>query len=153
MSARVIQISRSSGGVPKLPIGEAKVTVSGLAGDSQRDRRYHGGPTRALSLYSLELIEALVAEGHPVAPGTLGENVTITGLDWTLMRPGSLGAIGPVRIEVTSFASPCRNIRGSFLDEEFTRISQKMHPGWSRVYARVLTEGLIRVGDAVMIEG
>ena len=153
MSARVVRINRSSGGVPKLPIGEANVTINGLSGDKQRDRRFHGGPARALSLYSLELIEALAAEGHPVEPGALGENVTISGLDWTRMCPGTRVGIGGVRVELTSFASPCRNIRASFLDEGFARISEKVHPGWSRVYARVLVAGLVRVGDVVVIEG
>lgn len=153
MSARVVRINRSSGGVPKLPIGEAAVTIDGLSGDKQRDRRFHGGPARALSLYSLELIEALAAEGHPVEPGALGENVTISGLDWTCMCPGTRVGIGEVRVELTSFAPPCRNIRSSFLDEGFARISEKVHPGWSRVYARVLLAGLVRVGDLVVIEG
>jgi MOSC domain-containing protein YiiM len=54
-------------------------------------------------------------------------------------------------VEVTSFASPCKNIRGSFAGEAFTRISQKKHPGWSRVYARVINEGELHVGAAVEI--
>ena len=52
----------------------------GLEGDRQRDLRFHGGPLRAVSLYSLELIEALQAEGHPIAPGAMGENLTMAGV-------------------------------------------------------------------------
>ena len=40
---------------------------------------------------------------------------------------------------------------GSFKDGEFARVSQKRHPGWSRVYARVLVEGTIRQGDPVRL--
>ncbi len=56
-----------------------------------------------------------------------------------------------VVLEVTSFTSPCKTIRRSFLDGRFVRISQKLHPGWSRVYARVISEGDINLGDRVEI--
>jgi MOSC domain-containing protein YiiM len=142
-----VGIHRSNGGVPKLPVPEARITRVGLEGDRQRHRRFHGGPSRAVCLYALELIEALRQEGHPVVPGSVGENVTVAGLDWKLVRPGALLRVGDVMLEVTSFTAPCRNIRKSFLDEDFTRISQKLHPGWSRVYTRVVGEGILRVGD------
>jgi MOSC domain-containing protein YiiM len=57
-------------------------------------------------------------------------------------------AIGGVRLVVTKYASPCYKIRGSFSDADEARIAQTTHPGWSRVCARVVSEGLIRVGDA-----
>lgn len=88
-AGRVHQINVSPGGVPKLPVPEAEVMLQGLAGDRQRNRRIHGGPRRALCLYSLEVIDLLRAEGHPIAPGTAGENITISGVDWSDLRPGA----------------------------------------------------------------
>ena len=123
----------------------------GLAGDWQTDREHHGGPDRAVSLYSLELIEALRAEGHPIAPGSAGENLTISGLSWAGLRPGTRLEVGEVRLEIASYAAPCNNINASFSDARSVRISQKVHPGWSRLYARVLGEGTLRVGDAVRL--
>jgi MOSC domain-containing protein YiiM len=67
------------------------------------------------------------------------------------MAPGTRLRVGGALVEVTSFTSPCQNIAGSFLRGEFKRISQKLHPGWSRVYARVVEEGLLRVGDPVEV--
>lgn len=152
MSARVHQLSVSGGGVPKLPVPEARVTPQGLAGDRQRNRRFHGGPKRAVCLFPLEEIERLRAEGHPIAPGTTGENVTVAGLPWDRVRPGARLALGDeVVLEVTSYTAPCKNIAPSFHDGDFTRISQKLHPGESRVYARVLTPGLLRAGDPVRL--
>ena len=58
---------------------------AGLEGDRHRNRKLHGGPDRALCLFSLERIEALQAEGHPIEPGTLGENLTLA--DWTGRGP------------------------------------------------------------------
>lgn len=152
MEGRIHRLNRSDGGVPKLPVREGWAGRDGLEGDRQRDLRYHGGPKRALCLFSLERIEELRAEGHPIAPGTTGENVTLAGLDWSLLVPGTRLELGDeVEVEVTAFTVPCRNIAGSFRDGGFTRISEKLHPGWSRVYARVLREGRLREGDAARI--
>jgi MOSC domain-containing protein YiiM len=137
------------GGVPKQAVPSAQITVARVEGDKQRNRRVHGGPKRAVCLYSLECIEALQAEGHPIEPGSTGENLTIAGLDWEALQPGARLRIGEVELEITSYTAPCQNIAGSFLDEDFTRISHKLHPGWSRLYARVVREGAIHEGDAV----
>jgi MOSC domain-containing protein YiiM len=103
-------------------------------------------------VYSLERIRALQAEGHPIDVGTAGENVTVEGIDWDLVVPGARLRLGQVvTLEVASFTTPCKTIRESFIDGEFVRISHKLHPGWSRVYTRVLAEGEIRAGDAVSL--
>lgn len=153
-SARIVFLNVSPGGVPKFPVPMADVSELGLAGDGHSDGRHHGGPERALSLYSLELIDALRAEGHPIAPGTTGENVTVAGLDWRAVVPGARVQLGDAVIaEVTSYAAPCKTIRKSFIDEHFARISDKRHPGWSRVYARVIRPGTLQVGDSVRLAG
>ena len=143
-------INVSGGGVPKGRITGAQVSRSGLINDAQNDTIHHGGPERAVSVYSLERIRALQAEGHPIDVGTAGENVTVEGIDWDLVVPGARLRLGrAVILEVASFTTPCKTIRESFLDEQFVRISQKLHPGWSRVYTRVVSEGEIRSGDTV----
>lgn len=150
--ARIVQINVSRGGVPKTPVDAARVTVLGLEGDGHRDREHHGGPERAVCLYALEAIEALQAEGHPIVPGALGENLTIRGLDWPAVVPGRVLRVGePVVLQVTRYTSPCANVGPAFADEDYSRVSQKRHPGWSRVYARVLVEGTVRRGDAVRL--
>ena len=150
----VHSLSSSNGGVPKLAVAEARITVAGLSGDWQKNRKYHGGPERALCLYSLERIETLAAEGHRVAPGSLGENVTVAGLGWDDVVPGVRLRLGDeVLVEVTSYTRPCRAIAGFFADGRPVRVSQARHPGWSRVYARVLGEGLVRRGDPIAVEG
>jgi MOSC domain-containing protein YiiM len=147
-SGVVHQINISPGGVPKLPVDEARVTRLGIAGDGHDDKENHGGPLAALCLYSQEEIERLQAEGHPIAPGTTGENITLAGLDWSAVTPGAQLALGDeVVIEVTDYATPCKTISNSFVDQAFVRISQKLHPGESRLYARILREGTIRPGD------
>ena len=103
-------------------------------------------------MYSLERIRALQSEGHPIDVGTAGENVTVEGIDWDLVVPGARISLGDeVLLEVTDYTSPCKTIRESFIDGRFVRISQKLYPGWSRVYTRVLSEGEISSGDSVAV--
>jgi len=147
----VESINLSRGGVPKSSAFEALVTADGLDGDVQADRRFHGGPDRAVVLFSLDVIDALRYEGHPIAAGSTGENVTISGIEWTDVVPGVELSVGSVRLSITKYASPCEKIRRSFLDQDFTRISQKLHPGWSRVCARVVLGGIVRVHDPVIV--
>lgn len=148
MSGRIVQISVSPGGVPKLPVEVARVTTDGVEGDTHRNLHHHGGPDRAVCLYSMDAIRALLGEGHVVAPGTLGENVTVEGLDWSCVAPGIRLRLGSdVLLEVTRYTSPCSNIKAAFVHGDVARVSQKRHPGWSRVYTRVLHEGIIRTGD------
>lgn len=151
MTGRIHQISISPGGVPKLPVPSGDVTELGIAGDKQKHTHVHGGPTRALCLYSLERIEALRAEGNPIVPGAVGENVTVEGMDWTAVAPGTRLRLGrDVLIEITAFAEPCRQIAACFADRDSGRIDAERRPGWGRAYARVLRTGTIRVGDAVV---
>lgn len=148
--ARLHQINVSNGGVPKLPVEEALIDASGVVGDVQADREHHGSPDQALCLYSLEVIEQLQAEGHPISAGSAGENLTISGLDWPAIGPGQLLRIGPeVEIEVTWHTTPCKKNAEWFLEGDFTRMSQRLHPGSSRLYARVLRGGGVRSGDEV----
>jgi MOSC domain-containing protein YiiM len=149
----VHSIHVSNGGVPKAARTAAQVTRNGVEGDRQRDLRYHGGPDRAVCLYSLELIERLQAEGHPIEPGSIGENLTVAGIDWAALAPGVVLEIGEVALEVTKPAFPCKNIAVSFTGHNFTRVSEKVTPGWSRWYCRVLREGVVRFGDAVRVAG
>ena len=149
---RIVQISVSAGGVPKRAVDEARVTADGIDGDGHRNTRYHGGPDRALCLYSVERIRALAAEGHPIVPGSMGENVTIEGLEWSAVEPGTRMRLGGrVLIEVTRYTTPCFNITSSFTDGDYSRVSQKQQPGSSRVYARVVTDGVIRRDDRVTL--
>jgi MOSC domain-containing protein YiiM len=102
-------------------------------------------------LFSLDLIRALQREGHTIGAGTTGENLTVSGIDWASLTPGRALAIGDVRLAITKYTSPCEKIAFSFLQNDYTRISQKLHPGWSRLSARVVRGGLVTVGEAVEI--
>ena len=140
------------GGVPKRPVPSTRLCVGGVSGDKQNDLRHHGGPSRAVCLFSFELIEALQQEGHPIEPGSTGENLTLSGLRWELLSAGDRLIIGDAILELTSLTPPCHLIKKSFLEGHLERISQKTFPGWSRWYASVAKEGLVHTGDSVTLE-
>jgi MOSC domain-containing protein YiiM len=144
-------INRSDGGVPKLHVPTARITINGIDTDRHADMVHHGGPDRAVCLFAVEHIVALQAEGHPIFPGSAGENLTLTGVPWDFMVPGVSLDIADVRLMITSYTTPCRTIRDSFADHHISRISQKVYPGWSRVYARVLRGGVVSIGDRVIL--
>lgn len=147
----IFQINVSTGGVPKRPVSHVLVNEMGIITDSQYDQKHHGGVDRALVIFSLELIQALRDEGHTISPGTIGENLTISGLSWERLVPGTHFTLGEVTAEVTSYASPCSKISASFLEGNFNRVNQKIHPGWSRLCLRVIEPGAIKSGDTVTV--
>jgi len=149
---RIVQINISDGGVPKLPVEQAEVTADGLVGDRQKNLKYHGGPDRAICLWSAEIIAQLQGEGHPIAPGSSGENLTVEGLDWEEIAIADRFQLGDtVLIEITDYAQPCRTIAKYFTGRKYGRISQKRNPGKSRLYAKVLAEGSLSLDDEVKI--
>lgn len=142
---RIVHVNVSRGGVPKRPVLRAMLTPLGLEGDAVAHPRIHGGPERALCLYSLERIEALKAEGHPIFPGAIGENVTLSGLPWDEVVPGARLRLGDALVEVTRYATPCATT-APYVSDDKARYHQDHRPGWSRVYAKVLREGVLAPG-------
>ncbi|MGA9996049.1 MAG: MOSC domain-containing protein [Pyrinomonadaceae bacterium] len=152
MNGHIFQLNSSRGGVPKLAVREAVLTTNGLTDDVQAHPKIHGGPDKALCLFSLERILELQAEGHPIYPGSVGENVTVTGLDWSALKPGDKLALGDeVVIEISSYTNPCNSLIDSFIEGDYTRIAQKKHPGESRLYARIIKTGRLAVGQPVRV--
>jgi MOSC domain-containing protein YiiM len=148
----VAQVNTSAGGVPKLPVSAALVTARGLSGDRQANRMHHGRPWQAVCLWSAEVIDAMAAEGHPITYGSAGENITVRGLDWRLIRPGLRLQVGSALLETTPYAIPCKKNAAWFSDGDFRRIAHDVSPGSSRIYARVIGVGRVRVRDAVIVE-
>lgn len=148
----MLQVNISPGGVPKQSVERGQVGRLGLEGDAHSHIGVHGGPHRAVCLLGIEVIQRVAAEGHPIAPGSVGENLTTEGLELAGLAPGTRLAVGPeVVLEVSGPANPCDVIKGSFLEGKSGRISILKHPSDSRVYARVLAEGAVAAGDTIRV--
>jgi MOSC domain-containing protein YiiM len=149
--ATIDSVNVSSGGLPKLPVHSASVDAGGLESDRQADRKHHGRPFQAVCLWSTEAIAALAAEGHPIEAGRAGENLTLSGVDWPRLRPGTRLLAGTALLELSYPATPCQKQARWFGDGEVSRLSHDEHREWARWYAWVRRPGRVRPGDPAVI--
>jgi len=157
MTARVFRIQQKpktdgERGIPKRAVPEAVVGAGGLEGDFNlyRHEKHEDDPDSAVSLLPREVLDALAREGWPVAPGDLGENLTLEGIAHEALAVGKRFRIGDeVEIEIARAAEPCRNLRIlPFVGDEKIQAFIKTLVGRRGMYARVLRPGTIREGDA-----
>ena len=142
----ILGIFTSKGGVPKLPVDSAVVNKLGLVIDDQANKKYHGGINRAVCILGYDVLRRLQEEGHPITPGSTGENILLSGFKLGI---GEIIEIQDVKLEIVSAASPCYKISDSFLEGNFERMSNKKYPGDTRWYCRVLSEGEIKISSAI----
>jgi MOSC domain-containing protein YiiM len=155
----VVQINISQGGVPKLPVAEARVTSLGIDGDLHNNPSIHGGPRKALLWITSEGLDELTTSGFPLYAGALGENLTTRGVDRHSLRIGQRWQIGRVVIELTRIRTPCKTISiygpgiGEAVYDQDVKAGDAASPRWGLAgfYADVLEPGHIRTGDAVAL--
>lgn len=148
---RVAQINTSAGGVPKRHVDRVDVASDGLVGDRQADEKHHGRPFQAVCLWSTDAIADLTAAGHHVFAGSVGENFTIDGLDWTTLRAGARLRVGSGLLELSFPAVPCRKQAQWFADRDFSRLAYENNPQWTRWYAWVREPGSVATSDEVLV--
>ena len=139
---RLLGIFASNGGVPKLPVESAQIDINGIVGDACNNKKHHGGPMKAICVLENELLVKLQSEGHPIQPGTTGENILVEGYN---LEFGKVFDVGEVRLEVVSDATPCWKIADSFTEGDFSRMSNEKYPGDTRWYCKVLNTGVISI--------
>ena len=139
---KIIGIFISDGGVPKSSVTSIAVGIDGLQGDQQNNKKYHGGKDKAVCVLDYNVLLKLQEEGHPIGPGTTGENLLISGFD---LHIGSIFCVGNIELEVTSAAVPCKTIANSFTNGAFSKLSNKKYPGQTRWYCKVICPGVISV--------
>ena len=144
MPAVLAQLNVSGGGMPKRPVLFARVTAAGVDGDRQRNRKYHGGPDRAVCLFSEELYDELRDAGVDMPAGSVGENLTIRGLDLRKLAKGDRLRVGAeCVIELTDVRVPCRQLQ--MWDPDLPELIVG-RSGW---VAKVVREGEVRAGDVI----
>ncbi len=157
MTGSILQINISPGGIPKRPIPEATITAQGILGDHWAHPDIHGGPNQALLLITSEGIEELVAQGYPLFPGALGENLTTAGLNRRQMRVGQRYRAGGAFLELTKLRAPCTTllVYGPAINQAVydaqVKAGDPSTPRWGLggFYARVLRAGTIHPQDII----
>ena len=142
----LVQVNISPGGMPKLPVRRAKGTREGVEGDWQKNRKYHGGPDRAICLYSEELYAWLREQGVDVGNGDVGENFTTRGLELQALAQGDRLRVGEqCVIQITGVRVPCRQLK------KWHEHLPKLIEGRSGYVARVLEGGEVKPGDPIEV--
>lgn len=127
-------------GEPKAAVESANlVTGHGVDGDS------HAGldPKRQISLFAVEVLRELKAEGIDVSAGAIGANLVTEGLDLNALGPGARLRVGETVIEIAEPRKPCRNL--TRLDK---RLPKRLY-GHCGMLGRILQGGIVRPGDSL----
>jgi MOSC domain-containing protein YiiM len=136
-------------GIVKAARDRVEVGVEGIVGDVQADRRFHGGPDKAVHHFPAdhypELARRFPAAALQLVPGSLGENLATLGWTEADVAIGDVYGAGTVVLQVTQPRSPCWKINERLGEPDASRwIADRGITGW---YCRVLAPGELRVGD------
>src|SRR5215216_5125976 len=139
-------------GIFKSPTQEpVKVTKLGLERDVVVSKKHHGGPDQAVYVYGAGDYEWWENElGREIAPGTFGENLTISTLESAQFKVGDYLHIGEVTLQITAPRIPCGTFATRMNDPGWVKkFRQAERPG---LYCRVMQEGSIKTGEPVSTE-
>lgn len=131
--------------------GPVEIAPLGLLNDAVLDRKHHGGPDQAVYMYFADDYDWWAEQLQTsLAPGTFGDNLTITGVVGQDVAVGDRFTIGPVVLEVTMHRTPCNTLARHMGDPRFVkRFHQARRPG---AYARVLVPGAVEAGMSVLYQ-
>jgi MOSC domain-containing protein YiiM len=88
--------------------------------------------------------------GRELAPGTFGDNLTISNLESAEFNVGDYIHVGEVTLQVTSPRIPCGTFATRMDDPHWVKkFKAAERPG---LYVRVIKQGTIKAGDEVSIE-
>lgn len=136
--------------IRKSPIeGSVQIRFDGVAGDNQIDRKHHGYPAMALHLYPADHYEWLREQfDHPAAlagPGSMGENLSVEGVDETQIHIGDRFRFGTALIEASQPRQPCATIERHL--ERKGVVKAIVASGRCGMFFRVIEEGVAQAGD------
>jgi MOSC domain-containing protein YiiM len=136
--------------------GPVRVATLGLEGDQVGDTVHHGGIDQAVYAFAREDLDEWAEQlGAPIADGMFGENLTTAGLDVNEALVGERWRVGSVLLEVASVRIPCNDFKCWMGETGFDntgwvkRFAATGRPG---PYLRVLEEGTLQAGDALVVE-
>ncbi|MDO9537771.1 MAG: MOSC domain-containing protein [Thermoplasmata archaeon] len=139
----VVSINLSAAkGVKKMQVECAVITESGLEGDA-----HSGDWHRQISLLGIESIDLFREKLATIAPGDFAENVTTRGIDWQDVKIGNRVSIGEAIVEVSQIGKECHH--GCSIRE---KVGDCVMPK-EGIFAKVITPGLVKVGDTIRVLG
>lgn len=153
-TVRPLGDSGRDSGIDKHPVSAPLwLGAEGLRGDEQADRRFHGGPEKALHHYARDHYPGWLAElgerAVLAAPGAFGENISTSGLTEADVCVGDVFRAGTALIQISQARQPCWKLDHRFGQRGMAaRVQASGRTGW---YYRVLQEGWLCAGDTLAL--
>lgn len=143
MTGKVVAVNISERtGVRKTNIGKAKALKNfGLEGDA-----HAGNWHRQVSLLAQESIDKMRSFGLTLSPGDFAENITTSGIDLLSLDIGAKIKVGNALLEVTQKGKSCH------VGCEIRKLVGDCIMPREGIFARVLEEGEIEVGDEIEVQ-
>lgn len=137
-------------GIYKMPVdGAVQLHTNGFVGDGQADLKHHGGPDKAVCAYPIEHYSYWEKQlGKKLEYSAFGENITTAGLLETDVCIGDVYEIGTTVLQVSQPRYPCFKISQKHGPADLP--AQVLDTRYSGFYLRVLREGKISTGDAIV---
>ena len=140
-------------GIFKYPADDGIVLEkTDVQSDAVVDRKYHGGVDKACYAYSSNYYDYWKPLHSELewSFGMFGENLTIEGLDETMLSIGDVFKVGDAIIEVSEPRQPCMKLNVRF--NSSLAVKQFVAFGHSGAYFRVLKEGKVKSGDVLELQ-
>ncbi|XID94469.1 MOSC domain-containing protein [Paenibacillaceae bacterium WGS1546] len=139
-------------GIRKTGVDRAlRLTELGLAGDEQADLVNHGGPDKAVCVYSLDHYphwEDVLKRALP--NGAFGENFSVRGMLEDEVRIGDVFRVGTATVQISQPRQPCWKLAMRWgLNELPLLVTESGATGF---YFRVLLAGQVKAGDVLRLE-
>jgi MOSC domain-containing protein YiiM len=139
-------------GIYKTPVDmPVEIKSLGIDGDAICDTKNHGGVDQALYIYGGADYAWWSKEiGKELAPGTFGDNLTISDLESAEFNVGDYLHIGEVILQVTAPRIPCGTFATRMEDPHWVKkFRTAERPG---LYCRIIKQGIVKAGDTVSVE-
>ncbi len=130
----------------KMPVASAMLRLTNFDGDEQADLKNHGGPDKAVCVYSFDHYSFWEATlGGKLEPGAFSENLTIAGLHESEVCLGDTFRVGGALVQISQPRQPCSKLAGKHGSKDLPDIVHETR--FSGFYLRVLEEGVVTTGD------
>ncbi len=141
-----------SSGIYKQPVlGRVPLSATNLAGDGQGDLSVHGGPNKAVCVYSTDHYPFWRQElgVQECGPGWFGENFSVEGQDEKSVAVGDTYRVGTALVQISQPRAPCATLGRRWFRADMPKLVVGTgRTGW---YLRVLETGDVECGDALTL--
>ena len=136
-------------------VGPVRITWAGVEGNACANTMFHGDELMRVYAYSVEDYQWWETElGTSFSPGHFAEQLTTEGIDLNAAVVGETWQVGTALLQIAHVRTPCLTFKGWMghtghdAKAWVRRFALAGRPG---PYFRVLEEGIVEAGDAIVV--